>query len=83
MSKAADLSTGTAPKWTAVDVSSSDVTPTENVIGFFVGGAGDIVVVSNGETLTIPATAGLFFPGQFSKFVSSGTTATNIFYAYI
>lgn len=64
------------------------VTPSDTAHGsgsaLFVGGAGDVaVLMSGGETVTFKAVpAGTLLPIQFTRIMSTNTTATNMVALY-
>jgi hypothetical protein len=63
----------------AVAITPSDTT-TKQLIGFYVGGAGNVTVVDAlGQTVTFYSVpAGQFIALQINKIKATGTTATNI-----
>jgi hypothetical protein len=63
----------------AVDLSSTDYTPTHTVRRLYVGGAGNVKVDTiGGQTLTFQAAPVGFLDVRAKKVYKTGTTATNI-----
>ena len=61
----------------------TNITPSDmadhNLIGFQVGGAGDVsLVTGRGTTVTFTCVAGQVIPGEFRRVRATGTTATAI-----
>lgn len=73
-----------ASAYDAAAVTPSDTTHLGNGRGLYVGGTGDVsVVTSKGTTVTFPAVpAGTILPIMVSKVRSTSTTATNIVVFY-
>ena len=74
---------GVAPFMEAIDVSSTDATPSGICIGFYVTGGGNVVFVSNGNTVTLAAGDASYHPVRVTQFKNSGTTATGIKALYV
>lgn len=71
---------GIGPAWKAVDVSENNhVVSGGQAIGFYATGAGDVVFVSDGVTITLTVAANALIPARFTQINTSGTTATGIF----
>lgn len=64
----------------AVAVTKSDATVLTDIIGLFIGGAGDVTVVTSaGDTVLFASVpAGSILPIVVTKVKSTGTSATNI-----
>lgn len=72
------------PAYDAAAVTKSDSTHLGNVRGLYVGGAGDVAVLTaGGTTLTFSSVpAGSVLPIQVQKVMSTNTTATAIVALY-
>lgn len=68
----------------AVDLSSTDQTPDVICRSFFVGGAGNVVVIGADDSaaVTIISGANQYHPIEVKTFVKTGTTATSIVAMY-
>lgn len=84
MPKYADLSVGHIRDYVPVTPNDSTdnlkANTTDVVVGFYIGGAGNLVVTIDGTNRTIPVVANQFLPCTGATRVrSTSTTATNIF----
>lgn len=71
-------------KLLAVDVSGGNVTPATPPRLFYVGGAGDVVVIAADDSASVTITSGdnQYHPIEVKTFVQTGTTATGIVAVY-
>ncbi len=64
----------------AIDLSSTDFTPTTYIRGIYVGVTGDITVdfASSGTNILLKAVPVGYLAGHFTKVYKTGTAATNL-----
>lgn len=70
---------GVAPEWVATGDGNYTIPTGFTCIGFYVEGAGDVGVTSNGTDITPAVAANTMLPGHFTAFNATGTTATGIY----
>lgn len=73
----------TNPPTGHLNITKSDTETYEGVAGIYVGTTGDVTCINGGVSAVynnVPV--GLIIPGQFTKIMSTGTTASDIVIMY-